>query len=193
MKIMATSFKRSHTHTAALSAPDPSVGHRWTRPPSETPGHSWANLSQFLVRFLLLSPGSWCVQGFVCALQESVAPVLWKFWWFYSGINGDLLQEGLCHYPGLLHPELLPLWQATADPYLHTQRQVWLSLCGVSCCAQGFVWALWASLVGMGFVSECNFTPLTILLGLLLCPWTWGIFFWWDPTFSCRRLLSSAL
>ena len=28
---------------------------------------------------LLLSPGSWCAQGFVCALQESVSPVLYKF------------------------------------------------------------------------------------------------------------------
>ena len=28
---------------------------------------------------LLLSPGSWCTQGFVSALQESVSPVLWKF------------------------------------------------------------------------------------------------------------------
>ena len=28
---------------------------------------------------LLLSPGSWCAQGFVCALQESVFPILWKF------------------------------------------------------------------------------------------------------------------
>ena len=28
---------------------------------------------------LLLFPGSWCTQGFVCALQESVSPVLWKF------------------------------------------------------------------------------------------------------------------
>ena len=26
----------------------------------------------------LLSPGSWCTQGFVCALQETVSPVLWK-------------------------------------------------------------------------------------------------------------------
>ena len=54
--------------------------------------------------------------------------------------------------------------------------------CGVSgsWCIQGFVWALWASLVGMGFDSKCNFTPPTILLGLLLCPWMWGIFFWWD-------------
>ena len=29
---------------------------------------------------LLLSPGSWCTQGFVCALQVSVSPVLCKFW-----------------------------------------------------------------------------------------------------------------
>ena len=28
---------------------------------------------------LLLSPGSWCEQSFVCALQESVYPVLYKF------------------------------------------------------------------------------------------------------------------
>ena len=39
-----------------------------------------------------------------------------------------------------------------------------------------FVWALWVSLVGMGFDSKCNFTPSSILLGLLLCPWMWGIF-----------------
>ena len=24
-------------------------------------------------------------------------PVLCKFWWLYGGVNGDLLQEGLCH------------------------------------------------------------------------------------------------
>ena len=34
---------------------------------------------------------------FVCALQESVSPVLCKFWWLYGGVNGNLLQEGLCH------------------------------------------------------------------------------------------------
>ena len=37
--------------------------------------------------------------------------------WLYGGVNGDLLQYASA-YPGLLHPELLPLWQATADPYL---------------------------------------------------------------------------
>ena len=36
----------------------------------ETPGHSLASLGQSLVGSLLLSPGSWCTQGFVCALQH---------------------------------------------------------------------------------------------------------------------------
>ena len=34
---------------------------------------------QSLVRSLLFSPGSWCAQSFVCALQESVSPVLCNF------------------------------------------------------------------------------------------------------------------
>ena len=73
MKIMVTSFKRSHVCTATLSAPDPAAGHcRHTSPP-ETPGHSQENLGQSLVGSLLLSPGSWCTQGFVCDLQESVS------------------------------------------------------------------------------------------------------------------------
>ena len=55
------------------------------------------------------------------------------------------------------------------------------------------VWALQVSLVGMGFDSKCDFAPPTVLLGLFLCPWTWGIFFWWDPTLSCRWLFSSEL
>ena len=51
--------------------------------------------------------------------------------------------------------------------------------CGVPgfWCAQGFIWAFRASLVSMGFDSKCNFTSPTFFLGLLLCPWTWAIFF----------------
>ena len=37
------------------------------------------SLAQSLMGSLLLSPGSWHTQDFVCALQESVSPVLWKF------------------------------------------------------------------------------------------------------------------
>ena len=46
-------------------------------PPLETPGHSQASLAQSLVGSLILSPGS--SPGSVCALQESVSPVLCKF------------------------------------------------------------------------------------------------------------------
>ena len=38
-----------------------------------------------------------------------------------------------------------------------------------------FVWALWVSPAGLGFDSKHEFAPPTILLGLLLCPWAWGI------------------
>ena len=48
-------------------------------PLPETPGHSQASLAQSLVGSLLLSPGFRGIQNFVCALQESVSPVLCKF------------------------------------------------------------------------------------------------------------------
>ena len=57
MKIMATSFKRSHAHTATLSAPNPAAGHRQTMPLPETSGHSRASLGQSLVGSLLLALG----------------------------------------------------------------------------------------------------------------------------------------
>ena len=72
MKIMETSFKRSHADTATLSAPDPAAGYCQPMPPLETPGHSRASRGQSLVRSVLLSPGSWCT-------QESVSQVLSKF------------------------------------------------------------------------------------------------------------------
>ena len=53
MKIMATSFKRSRAHTAALNAPDPAADHRRPTPPPETPGHSQASLGQSLMVELL--------------------------------------------------------------------------------------------------------------------------------------------
>ena len=95
MKIMATSF--NHACIAALSTPDPEAGHCRPMPPLETPGHSRASLGHSLVGPLLLSPGSWRTQNFVCALQESVSPVLCKLWQLYGGVNGNLFQEGLCH------------------------------------------------------------------------------------------------
>ena len=97
MKIMVTSFKRSHAHTATLSVPNPAAGHHQPTLLPETLGHSQVSLGLSLVGSLLLSPRSWCTQGFFCALQESVSSVLCKFWHLSGGVNGDLLQKSLCH------------------------------------------------------------------------------------------------
>ena len=197
MKIMLTSFKRSHAGTAALSSPNPAAGHHWPTPPLETPEHSWASLGQSLVGSLLLSPGSWCAQGFVCVLQESVSPVLCKFWQLHGGVNGYFLQRGLCHTQVYCTqspcPCSSPLLTCTSAG--DSQTPFWLSLCGVSWSwySQGFVWALWASLAGMGFDSKHDFAIPSIFLGLLLCPWILGHLFCWDPTFSCWWLFSSEL
>ena len=141
MKIMVTSFKRSHARTAAPSAPNPSAGHHQPTPLPETPGHSRASLGQSLVRSVLLSPGSWCTQGFVCALQEAVSSVLCKFCRLYGGVNGDLLQEGLCHKQVYCTQSPWPCSCAllTGNSAGDTQTQFCLSLCGGSgsWCTQG--------------------------------------------------------
>ena len=101
------------------------------------------------------------------------------FWQLYGGVNGDLLQEGLMPYPGLLHPEPLPLQKSTGDPYPtgDTQTQFCLKVCGVSgsLCTQGLfeffehLWWVW------GLILNAILWFHSSLFGLLLCPWTWGI------------------
>ena len=89
-------------------------------------------LGQSLVRPLLLSPGSWCTQGSVCALQESVPLVLCEFWWLYGGVNGNLLQEGSCHQVCCTQspcPCSRPLLTRTSSG--DTQTQLCLNLFGV--------------------------------------------------------------
>ena len=93
MKIMVTSFKRSHACTATLSAPNPTAGHHQPMPLPESPGNSQASLGQSLLGSLLLPPGSWCTQGIACALQESVSPVLCKF-------CGQIPMDCIVKFPG---------------------------------------------------------------------------------------------
>ena len=102
MRIMVTSFQWSHAGTAALSAYYPVAGRCWPMPSPETLRLSWASLGQSLVGSLLLSPGFWytqvlCVCVCVCAFKVSVSTVLCKFRQLYGGVNGNLLQEDLCH------------------------------------------------------------------------------------------------
>ena len=71
IKIMVTCFKMSHAGTAARVPP--TLQQATTNPHlCWSPGHSQASLGQSIVGPRLLSPGSWCAQSFVCALQESV-------------------------------------------------------------------------------------------------------------------------
>ena len=81
--------------------------------------------------------------------------------------------------PGLLHPEALSPQQSTADPYLLRRPKHSSVSVSVGCLGLGTQtrcgWALWASLKVMGFISKCSLSPPTILLGLPLCPWMWGI------------------
>ena len=62
----------------------------------------------------------------------------------------------------------------------HSKTGLAQSLLGLLC-AQGFVWALRASLASMGFDSKYDFAPSTVLLGFLLCLGCGvSFFFWWE-------------
>ena len=127
--------------------------HCFTRCPQPSsrapPNHTSARASWILtsksgsisVSVIAPFPGSWYTQVSVCALQESIYPVLCNFWQLYGGVNGDLLQEGLCHTQvyctQMPCPCSSPLLTRTSAG--DTQTQFCLSLCGCSgsWCTQG--------------------------------------------------------
>ena len=155
MKIMATSFKRSHPHTATLSALSPATGHCQPTSLLETPGHSQAGLGQSLVGSLLLSPASWCTQGSVSALQSLFPQSCVSSGSSMVGLMATSSKRAYA-IPGSTAPRAPPLQQSTADSYLfRTHSNTVVS----------------ASVESLG----PDFTPPTILLGLLLCTWMWGI------------------
>ena len=121
--------------------------------------------------------------------------------WLYGRVNGNLLQEGLCHtqvcctqspYPSFRPLSMGMMMHTSAgDPQTfkaHLSQSLWGLLVHTRFCLSPLIisggYRVW-------FYSR--FFPPTILLGFLLCPWTLGIFFWWDPTFSCWWLFSHEL
>ena len=71
------------------------AGHCQPTPPLETPGHSQASLAQSLMGTLLLSPESWCTQGFSVHskslfLQSYGSPVIKSHWPLKSNSLGVL-------------------------------------------------------------------------------------------------------
>ena len=105
-----------------------------------------------LVESLLLSPGSWCTRFCLCPPRVCF-PVLCKFWQLYGGVNGDLLQEGLCHTQVCCSQSPCPCGSPllTRTSTGDAQTQFCLSLCGASgsWCAQGLFepsehfWRVW--------------------------------------------------
>ena len=119
MKIMSNSFIRSHAHTAANNAPIPEAGHGQSTPPPGTASHSWASSGQSLVELLLISPESWCTQGFVCALQDSVSQTLGSSVGSMVGLMGTSSKRASAIPRSTTH-RTPALNQSTADPYLCT-------------------------------------------------------------------------
>ena len=155
----------------------------------DTQGQVWVSLFWGHCSFLL-GPG---VYKALFVPSKSLFPQSCESSGGYGDVNGNL-HEGLCYTqvcctqlksasPSHTHacctysPCLCgsPLLTHTSSG--DTQTQFCLSLCGVSgsWCTQVLFWAPFVSLAGMGFDSKCDFAPLTILLGLLLCPWMRGI------------------
>ena len=144
MRIMATSFKRSHAHITTFSVPNTAAGHRQPTPPQETPGHSRASLGQCLL-------GSWCTQ-LLFVFSNSLFP--------QSCVSSGGSMVGLMVTSSKRayaiptsaapsHTQICctqspcpcgrPLLTCTSAE--DTQTQFWLSLCGVSgsWCTQGLL------------------------------------------------------
>ena len=71
--------------------------------------------------------------------------------------------------PIAIHCWPTPLQEMLQHSSVSVSVHLWVLVC------TRFVWALWASLVGIQFNSKHNFAPPTVFLGLLLCPYMWGI------------------
>ena len=129
------------------------------------------------------TPFSWVLwtKCSVCALQVSVSPVLCKFWQLYVGVNGDLLQEGLCRTEVCCTqspcPCGKPLLMHSSAEDIQTLKRLSGSVSVGSPGDVKFCLSPPRSLLGIEFDSKHTFAPLTIFLGLLLCHWAWGIFF----------------
>ena len=93
-------------------------------------------------------------------------------------------QDFCCQSPSP-HSGPLLTHASTGDPQTFTGRSGSVSCGGVTAPFPESWRVLSVPLAGIMFGFRCSWAPPTVLWWLLLCPWTWGIFFWWVPTFSC--------
>ena len=153
---MVTSSKRSHCYT---QCPQPC-----SRPPltHASTGDSWAVPGKSgSVSCGVTTSFCWVLvcSGFCLCPLRVCFPVLCKFWRLYGGVNGDFLQQGLCHTQVCCtqspHPCGSPLMTHTSTG--NTQTQFYLSLCGVSgsWCIQAlfkpsdYLWQVWVLILNI--------------------------------------------
>ena len=100
------------------------------RRPLDTYGQVWISLLWGHCSFLL-GPGA---HNFLFVPPRVCFPVLCKFWGLYGGLNGNLLQEGLCHTQVCCTQSPRPCGRHRwpEPPQVTLRTQFCLSLCGVS-------------------------------------------------------------
>ena len=170
MKIMATSFKRSHAHTATFSAFNSAAGHRWPTPPPETPGHSQASLGQSLVGSLLLSPMSWCAQVSFVPSKSLFPQSRVTSGGSVVGLMATSFKRAFSTprstAPRAPVPSAVQCWPVPPQETLK-HSSVSVSVGSLGPCMHK-VWALWASLADVGL----NLNTVSTLL-----PSCWGFSF----------------
>ena len=135
-----------------------------SRPPPThaSAGDSWTLSGKSGSAFCgVTAPFSWILEHtrFCLCPPRICFPVLSKFWWLYGVVNGDLLQEGLCHTQICSTQSISPCGSPvlTRTSTGDAQTQFWLILCGLcgSWCAQGLfdssecLWCVYGLILNM--------------------------------------------
>ena len=175
MKIIATSFKRSHAYTAARRAPNPQQD---TADPCVHQRNSWTLVGKSgSISCGVTAPFSWVLvhTRFYLCPPRVCFPVLCKFQRLYGGVNGGLLQEDLCHTQVYCTqspcPCGSPLLTRTSAEDTHTQ--FCLTVCGVSgsWCPQGLfepsehLWWVWGLILNVISLLLSSFWGFSFTLG----------------------------
>ena len=174
MKIMATSFKRSHASTAILSAPDPAADHHqpclhWRLPPHRQVSVSllWGHCS-FLMgpgahKILFVPSKSLFPQSCVSSGGSMVGLTATSSKRAYA-----ILRSAAPRAPA---PAAGHCWPTPPQEILkHSSGSISVGSLGPG--VHKFVWALWVSLVDKGFDSKPlphDFASPTILLLHFIC------------------------
>ena len=131
------------------------------------------------VSYVVTAPFSWvlvCTRFYLC-LPRVCFTVLCKFWQLYGRVSGDVLHKGLCHTQVSCTQSPFscsrPLLTCTSTGNTQTLKGWSGSVSGeFPRCAEGFVWTLWVSQVGMGLI-------LNVISPLLLSCWGFSFALWY--------------